>query len=286
MNLERCIRMLVAQTLPSGRFEIVVADNNSSCGLKEVEAVCGTLVRVVPARIQGAGPARNAAVAASRGVILAFTDSDCRPSPDWLENGVAALARADMVGGRVDVDVLDPRNPTAIEAFEMVFAFDLKRYVEKKHFSATCNMFVTRAVFDRVGGFRSGVVEDMDWGHRAFALGYRWAYAPQACVSHPARHDWPDLLRESRRLTDEFYTTQMEKSCGRFRWILRNWLVLVSPFIHAIKVLRSDKLDRPDLRMSALGILFRIRFWRFVQGHRVLFRGPAVRSAGKGSPGV
>jgi GT2 family glycosyltransferase len=278
--------MLAAQTLPSGRFEIVVADNNSSCGLKEVEAVCGTLARVVPAPIQGAGPARNAAVAASRGVILAFTDSDCRPSPDWLESGVAALARADMVGGRVVVDVLDPRNPTAVEAYEMVFAFDLKRYVERKHFSATANMFVTRAVFDRVGGFRLGVVEDMDWGHRAFALGYRWAYAPEARVSHPARHDWPDLLKKSRRLTDEFYTTEMEKSCGRFRWILRNWIVLVSPFIHAVKVFRSDKLDRPDLRVRALGILFRIRFWRFVQGHRVLFRGRAVRNAGNGSLGV
>jgi len=131
------VSLLAAQTLPSGRFEIVVADNKLSCGLREVEAVCGTLARVVPARIQGAGPAGNAAIAASRGVILAFIDFDCRPSPDWLESEVEALATADMVGGRVDVDVLDPGNPKAVEAFEMVFAFDFKRYLEKKHFSGT-----------------------------------------------------------------------------------------------------------------------------------------------------
>ena len=129
------VSLLAAQTLPSGRFEIVVADNNLSCRLKEVEAVCRTLARVVPARIQGAGPARNPAITASRGVILAFIDFDCRPSPDWLESEVAALARADMVGGRVDVDVLDFGNPTAVETFEMVFAFDFTRCVEKKHFS-------------------------------------------------------------------------------------------------------------------------------------------------------
>lgn len=33
-NLERCIAMLAAQTLPRDQFEVVVADNNSRCGTR------------------------------------------------------------------------------------------------------------------------------------------------------------------------------------------------------------------------------------------------------------
>ena len=86
-NLKRCIDLLAAQTVPRSQFEIVVADNNSSCGLNEVADVCGAFARVVSAPVQGAGPARNAAIAASLGDILAFTDLDCRPARDWLERG-------------------------------------------------------------------------------------------------------------------------------------------------------------------------------------------------------
>ena len=45
-NLDRCMRLLMAQTLPRSQFEVVVADNNSHCGLEEVERVCGQLAQV------------------------------------------------------------------------------------------------------------------------------------------------------------------------------------------------------------------------------------------------
>jgi glycosyltransferase involved in cell wall biosynthesis len=161
-NLSQCIALLKAQTLRPESFEVVVADNNSRCGIEEVERVCGEWAHVIPAPIQGAGAARNAAVAASRGTTLAFIYSDCRPAPDWLEQGLGAVANAQIVGGRVDVDYLDPRNPTGVEAFERVFAFNFKRDIQELRFSGTGNMFVSRAIFDRVGGFRDLVAEDFD----------------------------------------------------------------------------------------------------------------------------
>src|SRR5260370_41838075 len=82
-NLERCMRLLAAQSLPLSQFEIVVADNNSRCGLEEVERVCGGLSRVAAGPNHGAGPARNAAVEASPWGVLAVFGSDCRPPPAW-----------------------------------------------------------------------------------------------------------------------------------------------------------------------------------------------------------
>ena len=269
-NLGRCMVLLRVQTLSPEDFEVIVADNNSRCGIEEVKRVCGDRARVVPAPIQGAGAARNAAVAASRGKILAFIDSDCRPTPDWLERGVAALAQAQIVGGRVDVDYLDPRNPTGVEAFERVFAFNFKRYIEKLGFSGTGNMFVSRAIFDRVGEFRERVAEDFDWGQRAVAAGFTFCYASDAAVSHPARRDWNELTQKSRKLSREAFEAAVEKPHGRLRWFVRSFAVLASPLLHWISIVRSAKLTSWEERVKAIGVLFRIRVWRFLECNRLL----------------
>ena len=269
-NLERCIGLLAVQTMPRDRFEIVVADNNSRCGIDEVRRVSGDAARVVPAPIQGAGPARNAAVAASRGAVLAFIDSDCRPAPNWLERGLAAVSSGGMVGGEVGVDYEDPAHPTAVEAFERVYAFDVRRYVEDIGFGVTANMFVAREIFERVGAFRTGVPEDLDWGKRAAAAGYRWRFGDDVIVTHPARRTWTELTQKWRRLTREAYLAAIEQPNGRIKWLLRSFAVLGSPFVHWVAAARSKKLDNDRQRLMAIGVLFRIRFWRFLEAARCL----------------
>jgi glycosyltransferase involved in cell wall biosynthesis len=269
-NLERCLMFLSAQTLPEGQFEVIVADNNSRCGIEEVKRVCGDFVRVVPAPIPGAGPARNVAVEASRGRYLAFTDEDCKPAPNWLERGLEALSTSEMVGGRVEVEYEDPACPTAVEAFERVFAFNVRRYVEKLGFGVTANMFVPRGVFDRVGGFRPEGPDDLEWGQRATAAGYRWRYRPEVVVAHPARRDWAELTQKWRRLTQMASVAMLEKPNGGVRWFLRSFLILASPLVHWTTVATSSKLETVEQRLGAIGVLFRIRFWRFIEANRLL----------------
>ena len=269
-NLERCLMFLSAQTLPEGQFEVIVADNNSRCGIEEVRRVCGDFVRVVPAPIPGAGPARNVAVEASRGRYLAFTDEDCKPAPNWLERGLEALSTSEMVGGRVEVEYEDLACPTAVEAFERVFAFNVRRYVQKLGFGVTANMFVPRGVFDRVGGFRPEGPDDLEWGQRATAAGYRWRYRPKVVVAHPARRDWAELTQKWRRLTQMASVAMLEKPNGRVRWFLRSFLILASPLVHWTTVATSSKLDTVEQRLGAIGVLFRIRFWRFIEANRLL----------------
>ena len=271
-NLERCIRLLAAQTLPRSQFEVVVADNNSSCGLNEVKRACGSTARVVPAPVQGAGAARNAAVEASCGQILAFIDSDCRPTSNWLEHGLAALSGAQIVGGQVDVDYENPARPTPVEAFEKVFAFNFKRYIEELGFSGSGNMFVPRAIFDGVGGFRGQVAEDADWGRRAVAANYRFRYAADVVVSHPARRTWRELTEKWRKTSREAFAAASERPNGRIVWFLRSFAVLGSPFVHWVAIVRSNKLDNASQRLGAIGVLFGIRFWRFIECNRLLLK--------------
>lgn len=271
-RLDRCLAALSTQTMPANRYEIVVADNMSTVGLPMIEQAVAGRARVVTAAIAGAGPARNAGAEAARGEILAFTDSDCVPDGRWLEQGIAALANADFVGGRMEVLVPSDRPMTGAEAFESIFAFDNETYIRRKHFTVTANLFCTRDLFRKVGPFRTRVSEDNEWCWRARALGYRLGYAEGAIVGHPARADWEQLTTKWRRICAERHALMVERGGRALRWIGQTWLELPAIPVQALRVLRSRRVRSGRERIAALGTLIGIRLWRFVEGHRILLR--------------
>ena len=262
-RLDRCLASLERQSQQRASFEIVVADNMSPEGEAAVAARIGGRARLVIASEKGAGPARNTAVAASSGKILAFIDADCIAAPDWLERGVAALAQADMIGGRVIVLIEGEGRKSGAEAFEAVFAFDNRSYVEKKQFSVTANLFCTRAVFDATGPFRTGMSEDADWCLRARDAGYRIAYVDDAVVSHPARPDWRELKKKWVRINAELHQLEMLRPGGWVRWARHTALLPLSIVAHAPRVWRSPALNGGQERLAALATLARLRLWRF-----------------------
>lgn len=261
-GLDICLTALGRQTWPAADFEIVVADNASPEGEAAVAKVIAGRARLVVVEAKGAAPARNGGVAATRGEILAFTDSDCQPSPEWLAEGLAALAQFDLVGGAMAVLVEDATHVTSAEAFERVFAFDNAAYVRDKAFTVTANLFCPRALFDRVGGFRTGVSEDLEWSHRARDAGYRIGYAPAAVVGHPARRTWAELTTKWRRVDKETFGLSSARPGGRLKWLLRALALPVSALVHTPKVLASRQLSRMGERLGAIVILFRLRTWR------------------------
>lgn len=264
-GLDLCLAALAAQTYRGGEVEIIVADNNSPEGEAAVSQVVAGRARLVVVTEKGAGPARNGGVALARGEILAFTDSDCVPEPQWLAEGLRALEAYDFVGGRVTVLVDDPRRISDTEAFERVFAFDFKTYITKKGFTGAGNLFCARAVFDRVGGFRVGVSEDVEWSQRARGMGLRLGYAPQAIVGHPARRSWGELESKWRRVNAETYELMAEQPAGKLKWLARTLALPLSAVAHTPKVLASDQLTGIGQRLQALSVLYRLRLWRM--GH-------------------
>ena len=271
-GLAACLEALDRQTVRPD--EIVVADNNSPVGETAVAQVIAGRARLVVVTEQGAGPARNGGVAASTGELLAFTDSDCIPAPDWLEKGLAALPAYDFVGGGMDVLVADERRLTGAEAFERVFAFDNETYVLRKGFSVTANLICPRALFDKVGGFRTGVSEDLEWCLRAGSHGYRIGYAADARVGHPARRTWAEMERKWRRLNAEAYALAFTRPQPRLRWLMRSLILPLSALAHTPKVLASRKLGGAGDRARGLAMLYRLRLWRTVDYLRLLAEGP------------
>ena len=278
-NLERCLKLLGAQRFTPA-FETIVVENGSSISVELIEAAVAGRARLVVSPELGAGPARNAGIAAARAPLLAFIDSDCRPAQEWLAHGYAALARADFAGGQVNVDVEDPARMTPVEAFEAVFAFRFKDYIEKKGFTGSGNLFARRAVFDAVGGFKAQVSEDVEWSHRARAAGFTLVYEPLAAVGHPARRSWAELERKWARMNREQFQLALTQKSGMGRFVLRSWAVLLSVAPHAVTILRAPALFRLRDRVGAIGVLARIRAYRFRAAHAMAWR--AWRGEGEG----
>lgn len=270
-GLALCLDALERQTYRRDRFEVVVADNASPEGPQAVADVIAGRALLVVVTEKGAGPARNGGVAASSGEVLAFIDSDCVAEPAWIEEGVAALQRFDFVGGRVKVLVEDADRVTPVEAFERVFAFDFKRYIEKKRFTGAGNLICPRELFTAVGGFKTGVSEDFEWSRRAQARGFRLGYAPLAVVGHPARRSWAELLAKWRRINVETFGLSVQGPASRLRWLVKALLMPASAVVHTMKVLTSRELNSWRERLGAVVVLFRLRFWRLGDSVRLLF---------------
>lgn len=268
-GLARCLASLRRQALPRELFEVIVADNNSAAGVPAVRAVAPDAT-VLAAPIQGAGPARNAGAAAARGKVLAFIDCDCIADPDWLREGLAALERFDYAGGQVVAET-DARPMTPTAAFELVFAYDFRKFVEKHQFSGTANLFVPSEIFRKVGEFRSAVSEDVDWCWRANAMGFRLGYADRAIVRHAARREWPDLRQKWDRATREAFALARERPGWRLRWVLTAVLVAGSPLAHWTAVVGSPRLAGARAKWCGVTGLFCIRIYRSYRMMQLLF---------------
>ena len=276
--LRRCLDTVLAQTLEHGRAEIIVVDNNSAQFPSAVAADYPG-VRFLGEPTPGPGLARNTGVAAATAPLLAFIDADCVARPGWLGAAVDAIASdpdRGVVGGDVRIDFRDPPRLTALEAYEAVFAFRQKFYIERRGFSGTGNLAMGRAVHAAVGPFAGiDTAEDQDWGRRATAAGYAIRYVPAMCIAHPARTSFAELQRKWRRhIAHELHD---HRAAGRpgWRWTLRALAVLASIPVHGIRMFASDRLTGLGNRLRGLAILVRIRVWRVGEMRRAA-RTPGV----------
>jgi GT2 family glycosyltransferase len=199
-------------------FEIIVANNNPDADVPAFVTLPPN-ARVIHVVEPGSYAARNAAIAEARSSVLAFTDSDCRPSPGWLAAGLSAIESAgsiDRVAGSIDVFPAQEQW-TIPELYDRLFHLRQQNFVEQEGFGATANLFVSRVAFDVAGMFRGDVFsgDDRGWNLRARAKGSKVIYCPEAQVRHAARATFDALAKKRRRLTGSVYHLQSQRARRR-----------------------------------------------------------------------
>ncbi len=272
--LARCLTSVVAQCLDHGTADVIVVDNGSRMSLDAVMAAFPG-VRFLAEPRPGPGLARNRGIAAARAPLLAFIDADCRAAPGWLQAAVDALdgdEQTTVIGGDVKIDFVDPRHLTGIEAYEAVFGFRQKLYIEQKQFSVTANLAMAAPVHALVGPF-AGIerAEDVDWGQRAHAAGHATRFVPSMLVYHPARPDFAALTRKWQRHVRHDYNDHVAMGRPLWRWFARAIALLASIPVESLKLLTSDKLSGLNNRCLGIGILARIRLFRAMEMARLTY---------------
>jgi len=187
LGISKTLLALQAQTYPRDHFEIIVVDNGSTDTTREV--ISKFPVKMLQQPIRSSYAARNVGIAAARGDIIAFTDSDCEPDANWLLHGVRHLQThsADAIGGLVSFTF--SANPSAAEYADALINIDNESSIAMHGMAATANLLVTRATLHKVGNFNQQLQSggDGEWSARAKKSGITVQFAVDAIMYHPAR---------------------------------------------------------------------------------------------------
>jgi GT2 family glycosyltransferase len=241
LPLSRCLAALAGQDYPRERFAVVVVDDG---GRVPAAPAVGCAARALDVELvvqahRGPAAARNRGARDADG-LLAFTDDDCAPAPDWLSRLAEALERhpGAMVGGQV-VNVL-PGNRFA-SASQMIADIVYDHYNAdpvRARFLSSNNLAVAADAFHEVNGFdarfRVVACEDRDLCDRWTHSGRPLVYAPDALVGHAHAMGLPAFLRQHftyGRGAVHFHRLRAGRGSGRirdemaFHRDLRNWLV-------------------------------------------------------------
>jgi glycosyltransferase involved in cell wall biosynthesis len=210
--LARTLGGLAGQrTSPGLVWEIVVVDNNSRDGTKDVVEAFRAGAPAPTTYLfdgrQGKSFALNTGLDVAAGDVIAFTDDDCLPEASWLQDTIEAMVRwnADGLGGRIVPAWSRP--PAAWLAHERhlwdtlaLLPDDQPRRVQDGAWERQngfrvwgANMAFRRDVFDTIGVFDTGMgprgdkkysLEEIDLVKRALTAGKTIVYDPTPTVHH------------------------------------------------------------------------------------------------------
>jgi len=198
----RTLEGISRQSWPMDSTEVIVVDNGSEQPVN-LPAEYPFAVQVIRCDKPGSYAARNAGAAVAQGDFFAFTDADCTPCPHWLERGIASLIEGKekwVVGGEVLFTPIEP--PSSVALYQMITGFGQESNVRNKGFTATANLFCTKAQFEQVGPFDERLLSggDREWAWRASKHQIRINYQSEAIIYTEPRRSLSGAIRQARRV--------------------------------------------------------------------------------------
>jgi len=224
-TIEKTFEYLLNVDYPHDAWEWVIADGGSSDKtipiIKEWQKKYSFIKLVEIPNCPSPGFARNKALEAVKGDFLFFTDADCAPCREWINEMLLHFQRDPKiaaVGGEVFTLKVDPEN--LVEAWCQHFRFNMvsPRYGfikegyypdfpakprpsdiggHKAFFFGTCNVAYRRSAMQEIGArfWERPTGEDMDLSYQHRSKGWKFYFAPKAKVDHMHRADLKSLLK-------------------------------------------------------------------------------------------
>ncbi len=182
-------------------FEVVIADNGSTDDLVDRVAPWTNRLnglRVVDAsRDRGVSVARNVGIGHATTERILICDADDRVSPEWVAAVNQGLERSPLVSGPVETTLLSGQSAGWVPIEDRTTG--LFETWGGRTYGIGCNLGLRKSVWEAVGGFDETYpagAEEIDFAWRAWDLGYRFTYVPEALLHYRIRTDLRGVLRQ------------------------------------------------------------------------------------------
>jgi glycosyltransferase involved in cell wall biosynthesis len=199
LNAERCIgralKSLQNQTFKD--FELVVIDNGSTDKTREIAAKYAD--RVLLMKKRGIGCVRNEGIREAKADIIAFTDSDCEATMDWVEQidrFFRQTPEEDVMAGETKI----PKSTVVGDCISSLgfpggghVGFAKMWKVSKEGYTKKftgCNFSFRKSVLKKTGLFDETLVaanDDVEMSMRMIKRGVKIRFNPKATIYHEAR---------------------------------------------------------------------------------------------------
>lgn len=266
---------LTAQPWPAGG-EIIVADNGSTDSTadivltesKRITASSPVTISLVDCHeISGAGHARNAGVGASNHPNIAFCDADDIVADDWVSAMSSALDEHVAVGGRLDLERLNPKWVAQSRGASLA-ADELPTFDGIFPVLSSCNFGIRRSAFVDLGGFDTSYLrgQDAELSLRLYERGIAAHFASDAVVNYRLRTSLRSIFTQALGWGEANHRlrTRLGRR-SRLRTSIRSWAWLA---VHLHHLLDRNRRAR----------------WAYVAGIRVgLLRGAIKPAAVRGA---
>ncbi|HAN74396.1 MAG TPA: glycosyltransferase [Planktothrix sp. UBA8407] len=268
-DLPDLIECLRSQTYPANQVEYLLVDNNSQDNSVSIvqELAPSTTINIRSLsenNIQSSYAARNAGIRVATSDIIAFTDMDCRPEPQWLEELIKPFYNHNI--GLVTGEIIALPSHNLLEKYA-----DKQETLSQKHtlnnsflpYGQTANLAIRRVIFEQVGLFRpyltTGGDADMCWRIQQ-QTNYQLELASQAIVKHRHRSTLKSLKSqwrrygESNRYLHELHGINLMKELTPSEYLYRlgRWILKELP-LGTVKLL-TGKAEIVDLISTPISL--------------------------------
>jgi mycofactocin glycosyltransferase len=205
-QLERCLRSLFALNYPADSLEIIVVDDASTDEtstilqqLLQEPIIQGKAIHIIRhADWQGVASSRNSGAEAAHYGLLAYIDSDCVASPNWLTDLVPVFQDAHIgaVGGIIRAYERHSMLGRYEDVHSSLFMGNHPQQVRSEGpltYLPTANFLVRRPIWQQLNGFAPLTFgEDVDFCRRLLNASFKILYLPQGNIYHDYRTRlWP-----------------------------------------------------------------------------------------------